>query len=31
MDIKLHRIQIREVVKGYEDRAEEGVVAYDGK
>lgn len=31
MDIKLHRIPIREVVEGYKDSAEEGVVAYDGK
>jgi len=31
MDIKLHRIPIRFVVEGYEDSAEEGVVAYDGR
>ncbi|MEX2411773.1 MAG: DUF262 domain-containing protein, partial [Candidatus Paceibacterota bacterium] len=31
MQIKLHRIPIREVVNGYEDNAEEGVVAYGGK
>lgn len=31
MKIKLHKIKVREVVKGYEDSAEEGVVAYSGK
>ena len=31
MKIKLHQIPIREVIKGYKDSAEEGVVAYDGK
>jgi len=31
MDIKLHRIPIREVVEGYKDSAEEGVVAYGGR
>lgn len=31
MEIKLHRIPIREVVDGYEDNAEEGVVAYGGR
>ena len=31
MKIELHEIPVREVVNGYEDNAEEGVVAYDGK
>ncbi len=31
MKIDLHRISIREVVAGYKDSAEEGVVAYSGK
>ena len=31
MKIKLHRISIRKVIKGYKDSAEEGVVAYGGK
>lgn len=31
MKIKLHKIKVREVVKGYKDSAEEGVVAYSGK
>ncbi len=31
MKIELHRISIRDVVAGYEDSAEEGVIAYDGK
>lgn len=31
MKIKLHKIPIREVIKGYKDSAEEGVVAYEGK
>lgn len=31
MKIDLHKIPIREVVAGYKDSAEEGVVAYDGK
>lgn len=31
MKIELHRIPIREVIAGYKDSAEEGVVAYDGK
>lgn len=31
MNIELHRISIRDVVAGYEDSAEEGVIAYDGK
>lgn len=31
MKIDLHQIPIREVIKGYKDSAEEGVVAYDGK
>lgn len=31
MKIKPHKIKIREVVKGYKDSAEEGVVAYGGK
>lgn len=31
MKIELHRIPVREVISGYEDRAELGVSAYDGK
>ncbi|MCL5675546.1 MAG: DUF262 domain-containing protein [Patescibacteria group bacterium] len=31
MKIDLHKISIREVIAGYKDSAEEGVVAYDGK
>lgn len=31
MKIDLHRIPIREVIAGYKDSAEEGVVAYSGK
>src|SRR5487761_2394239 len=31
MKIDLHRIQIRKVIDGYKDSAEEGVVAYSGK
>ncbi|MBO5615042.1 MAG: DUF262 domain-containing protein [Prevotella sp.] len=31
MDIKLHEISVRDLVRGYKDSAEEGVVAYDGK
>lgn len=31
MKIDLHRISIREVIKGYKDSAEEGVVAYGNK
>ena len=31
MKIDLHKIQIREVISGYKDNAEEGVVAYSGK
>jgi len=31
MKIELHQIAIREVIAGYKDSAEEGVVAYDGK
>jgi len=31
MKIELHQIPIREVIAGYKDSAEEGVVAYDGK
>lgn len=31
MKIELNRIKIREVVNGYSDNAEEGVVAFDGK
>lgn len=31
MKIELHTIPIREVIVGYKDSAEEGVVAYDGK
>jgi hypothetical protein len=31
MKIELHKIPVREVINGYEDSAEEGVVAYGGK
>lgn len=31
MKIELHKIPVRDVVKGYKDSKEEGVVAYDGK
>lgn len=31
MKIELNKIEIRDVVKGYTDSAEEGVVAYDGR
>ncbi len=31
MKIDLHRISVREVIAGYKDSAEEGVVAYGGK
>ncbi|HAT9729351.1 TPA: DUF262 domain-containing protein [Legionella pneumophila subsp. pneumophila] len=31
MKIELHKIPIRQVMVGYKDSAEEGVVAYDGK
>ena len=31
MKIDLHKIPVREVITGYKDSAEEGVVAYDGK
>jgi len=31
MKIELHKIKIREVISGYKDSAEEGVVAYGGK
>lgn len=31
MKIDLHKIPVREVIKGFKDSAEEGVVAYDGK
>ncbi|MEK7568630.1 MAG: DUF262 domain-containing protein [Patescibacteria group bacterium] len=31
MKIELHRISVREVIVGYKDSAEEGVVAYGGK
>lgn len=31
MKIDLHRIQIRKVIAGYKDSAEEGVTAYNGK
>lgn len=31
MKIELHKMQVREVVAGYKDSAEEGVVAYGGK
>ncbi len=31
MKIELHKIPIRDVISGYKDNAEEGVVAYNGK
>lgn len=31
MKIELHQISIREITKGYIDKAEEGVIGYDGK
>jgi hypothetical protein len=31
MEIKLHEILIKDMVKDYVDRGEEGVYAYDGK
>lgn len=31
MKIELHKLKIKEVIKGYKDSAEEGVVAYDGR
>jgi hypothetical protein len=31
MKIELHKIQIRDVIDGYKDSAEEGVIAYGGK
>ena len=31
MKIKLHEIPVREVVAGYKDSAENGVVGYDGR
>ena len=31
MKIELHRIKVREVIEGYKDSSEEGVVAYRGK
>lgn len=31
MKIELHRISVREVIAGYKDSAEEGVVAYNGR
>lgn len=31
MDIKLHKITVKDVVTGYSDNAEEGVYGYDGK
>ena len=31
MKIELHKIKVREVVDGYKDNAEEGVVGYDGR
>lgn len=30
MDIKLHNITVRELIKGFEDNEEEGIVGYDG-
>lgn len=30
MDIQLHEIKVRELVAGYEDRGDEGVVGYGG-
>ena len=31
MDIKLHKITVRELTKGYADNNDDGVIAYDGK
>lgn len=31
MKIELHRMKVSDVVEGYKDSAEEGVVAYKGK
>ncbi|SRR5258708_3726759 len=31
MKIELHKVSVREVISGYKDNAEEGVVAYNGK
>ena len=31
MKIELHKIQVRKVIDGYKDSAEEGVIAYSGK
>ena len=31
MKIELHKIKIREVLEGFKDSAEEGVVTYNGK
>lgn len=31
MEIKLHEIPIREIVKGYKDNQEDGVIGYNGK
>ncbi len=31
MKIKLHEIPVRDIVAGYVDSAENGVVGYDGK
>ena len=31
MKIELNKIKIKEVIKGYKDSAEEGVIAYDGR
>ena len=31
MQIELQKIKIKDLVKGYSDNAESGVVAYDGK
>lgn len=31
MEIKLHEITVRDVVKGYQDNQENGVIGYDGK
>ena len=30
MKIELHEIKVRDLVKGYKDSGDEGVVAYDG-
>ena len=31
MKIELHEIKVRDLVEGYKDSGDEGVVAYDGR